>query len=116
MSDARHTQRMAAMRAANDAFRRAGPTETWRAADGVWQRGSVFLALAYRRIMTSTVFSCAHDPVGLHRAGFVTVATVPLLWRIVSASDAADIGSSSHGERALLLTHATARCIRCINA
>lgn len=66
----------------NDAFRQAGPNGDWYATIGVTLRGAVFVALAFRAVMSFTDFTEDNDPYGERDFGAIMLDGVKLFWKI----------------------------------
>ncbi|MBI1256564.1 MAG: DUF3768 domain-containing protein [Chloroflexi bacterium] len=79
----------------NDAFRRAGPQWDWVATANLVLHGSVFLALAFRKVMAFDAFTPDNDPYGEHDFGAITVDGVRMFWKIDYYDPSQPWGSSN---------------------
>jgi hypothetical protein len=86
------TPRTAAIAALNDAFRNAGPTEDWVVTEGVADRGAVFIAAAYCKVIAFDAFAPNNDPYGEHDFGAFMLDGERLFWKIDYYDDTRDWG------------------------
>lgn len=66
----------------NDAFRRAGPQQDWYMTAGVADRGRLFGAAAFLKVMAFEAFTPDNDPYGEHDFGAFTLEGETLFWKI----------------------------------